>query len=180
MTPARQQGEAAPAGDPRPAPLLALAGRVESALEYACAALFAIIVGVVFVNVIGRYFLSAPLRGSDEVAQYLFLWLAYLGAVVALSRGRHYAVSNLVDLLRGRPRALIGIVTECAMLLILGVLVWYGERLVRLLGFGTTPALGLPIFLVYAALPIASAMMAVAVACRLAARFLALLRGSAP
>ena len=65
-----------------------------------------VIVAVVFTNVVGRYFFHAPLRWSDEVAQFLFLWLAYLGALAALMGGRHYSFPNLIDLLprQGSPR----------------------------------------------------------------------------
>ena len=35
-------------------------------------ALLIVIVAVVFTNVVGRYFFHAPLRWSDEVAQFLF------------------------------------------------------------------------------------------------------------
>jgi TRAP-type transport system small permease protein len=159
--------------------LMLWSNRAERALEYVCAALFLVIVGVVFVNVIGRYFFSAPIRGSDEVAQYLFLWLAYLGAVTALVRGRHYSVSNLVDLLPARLRSLSGVLVEAVVLAILCVLVWYGMRLVNLLGFGTSPALGLPISYIYAALPTASAMMAIAAIARLVWHAVALVRGGA-
>jgi TRAP-type C4-dicarboxylate transport system permease small subunit len=37
-------------------------------LEYLCAGLLFVIVAVVFINVVGRYFFQAPLRWSDEVA----------------------------------------------------------------------------------------------------------------
>jgi TRAP-type C4-dicarboxylate transport system permease small subunit len=68
-------------------------------LEYLCAAILIVIVLTVFANVIARYFFHAPLRGSDEVSQYMFLWLSYLGALAALMRGRHYSFPNLVEML---------------------------------------------------------------------------------
>ncbi|MFB9123135.1 TRAP transporter small permease [Paraburkholderia dipogonis] len=40
-------------------------------------------------GVTSRYILHAPLVWSDELASMLFLWLAMLGAVIALRRGEH-------------------------------------------------------------------------------------------
>ncbi len=144
---------------------------VERALEYLCAVLFVIIVAVVFVNVVGRYLLNAPLRGSDEIAQYLFLWLAYLGAVVALSKGRHYSVANLADLLPGRARIAAALTADLIVLAMLGVLIRYGYRLVDILAFGSSPALGLPIYYVYAALLVAAILMALVVLAQIPSRF---------
>ena len=46
-----------------------------------------------------------PLIWSDELASILFLWLAMLGAVVALRRGEHMRMTALVGQLRGPPCA---------------------------------------------------------------------------
>ena len=43
-----------------------------------------------------RYVLHRPLVWSDELASILFLWLAMLGAVVALRRGEHMRMTALV------------------------------------------------------------------------------------
>ena len=76
-------------------------------LEYLCAALLIVIVLVIFTNVIARYFFNAPLRGSDELSQYVFLWLSYLGALAALIRGRHYSFPNLMEMLPQIPGSVV-------------------------------------------------------------------------
>ena len=43
-----------------------------------------------------RYALQAPLPWTDELAGILFLWLAMLGAVVALRRGEHMRMTAFV------------------------------------------------------------------------------------
>ena len=122
-----------------------------------------VIVVTVFVNVVGRYFLHAPLRWSDEVAQYLFVWLSYLGALVALVRGRHYSVSNLVDALPRRLRLAMQVFSDLLVIAMLGVLVWFGWALVDRLSFQTSTALRLPIYYVYSALPLTSLLMALVI-----------------
>src|SRR6186997_3467832 len=90
-------------------------------LEYLCAGLLLIIVVIVFANVVGRYFLRAPLRWSDEVAQFLFLWLSYLGALAALMSGRHYSVPNLIDMLPVKGRLAAKTFSDLIVLAMLAV-----------------------------------------------------------
>src|SRR6185369_906204 len=136
---------------------------VGRALEYLCAALLIVIVLVIFINVIARYFFHAPLRGSDEVSQYMFLWLSYLGALAALLRGRHYSFPNLVEMLPRIPGVAVKTLSEIIVLLMLLVLVWFGWQLVDRLSFQTSPALGLPVYYAYVALPLTAALMALIV-----------------
>jgi len=132
-------------------------------LEYLCAGLLFVIVALVFSNVIGRYFLHAPLRWSDEVAQFLFFWLSYLGALAALMGARHYSFPNLIDLLPVKLRLAIKTVSDLIVLAMLALLVWGGVVLVNLLQHQRSPALDLPVYYVYAALPIVSFLMGLVV-----------------
>lgn len=136
---------------------------ISRGLEYFCAALLIVIVLIVFANVIGRYFLHAPLRWSDEVAQYLFLWLSYLGALAALIRGRHYSVPTLVDMLPRVSRVIVKTVSDLIVVFILLVLVWFGWQLVERLSFQTSLTLGIPVYYAYIALPLTAVLMAVVV-----------------
>lgn len=141
-------------------------------LEYMCAGLLIVIVAVIFVNVVGRYFFHAPLRWSDELAQFLFLWLAYLGALAALMGGRHYSFPNLIDLLPIKGRLAVKTLSDLLVLAMLGILVWTGIQLVDLLHYQRSPALDVPIYYIYAALPLVSALMALVVAYQIVVRLL--------
>src|SRR3954466_11671309 len=55
-------------------------------------------IGILVAGVISRYVFNAPLTWSDELASTLFLWLAMLGAVIALRRGEHMRLAFLVGL----------------------------------------------------------------------------------
>ncbi len=54
-------------------------------------------IGVLFAGVCARYVLHAPLIWSDELAGILFLWLAMLGAALALHRGEHMRMTALAS-----------------------------------------------------------------------------------
>jgi len=139
-------------------------------LEYLCAGLLFVIVAVVFSNVVGRYFFHAPIRWSDEVSLFVFLWLAYLGALAALMGGRHYSFPALIDMFPAKLRLAAKTLSDLLVLVILGVLVWCGGQLVDLLRFQRSPAIDLPIYYVYSALPLVSLLMALVVAYQIVAR----------
>ncbi len=51
---------------------------------------------VLFAGVVSRYVFDRPLTWSDELASILFLWLAMLGAVIALRREEHMRLTAIV------------------------------------------------------------------------------------
>jgi len=83
-----------------------LDGAIRWLSEVAAALLVTLEIGVLLAGVVARYVFNAPLTWSDELASVLFLWLAMLGAVIALRRGEHMRLTTLVNRLgpvaRGR------------------------------------------------------------------------------
>ncbi len=54
-------------------------------------------VGILFAGVVSRYVFDSPLMWTDELANFLFLWLAMLGAVVAFRRDGHMRLTTFVN-----------------------------------------------------------------------------------
>ena len=65
-------------------------------VELACGALMVAITAVVFLQVVSRYVFSYPFDWPEEMARYLFVWVALLGAALALRRGAHFSIDALV------------------------------------------------------------------------------------
>src|SRR5947207_583878 len=80
------------------------------ATEIPAAVLVSVEVSVLLAGVVSRYVFNQPLTWTDELASILFLWLAMLGAVIALRRDEHMRLGGLVALAPGvlRP-GLIGL-----------------------------------------------------------------------
>jgi TRAP-type C4-dicarboxylate transport system permease small subunit len=53
-------------------------------------------VALLLANVVYRYALHDPLTWADELASLLFIWLAMLGAVIALRRGEHMRLTTFI------------------------------------------------------------------------------------
>jgi tripartite ATP-independent transporter DctM subunit len=88
-------------------------------LELVTAALVVAEIVILFVGIVARYALHDPLIWSDELASLLFLWLAMLGAVLALRRNEHMRMTALVSRARVPTRRFIEDVALAATLVFL-------------------------------------------------------------
>ena len=163
-------------------PLYRLKARVDWLLGWFLVVLMAVAVVNVLWQVFTRFVLSDPSAFTDELARYLLIWASLFGAAYASGKRAHLAIDLLRTRLRGRAvhwhGILIGAVIFAFALL---VMVVGGVRLVSLsflLG-QTSPALGLPLGVVYLALPASGALIAFYFAVFIAER-LRRLRGLPP
>lgn len=76
-------------------------------LEALCAALMVSIVAMLFSGVIARYVFSRPVGWIDEAVSIAFIWVAMLGAVIAMHRNEHLRLSMFVDKLSENLRGLV-------------------------------------------------------------------------
>ncbi len=75
--------------------------------ELCAAALVVSEVVLLFANVFYRYVLHDPLIWGDELATLLFIWLAMLGAVIALRRNEHMRLTTFIAHLPPARRAFV-------------------------------------------------------------------------
>src|SRR6187455_2013297 len=67
------------------------------ALEAVIAICLTIMVVLVFGNVVLRYGFNSGISISEEISRWLFVWLTFLGAVVALHEKAHLGTEMLVS-----------------------------------------------------------------------------------
>ncbi|MEA3129410.1 MAG: hypothetical protein QOF46_1205, partial [Paraburkholderia sp.] len=123
---------------------------------------------VLLAGVTSRYILHSPLVWSDELASMLFLWLAMLGAVIALRRGEHMRMTALVGMARPGVRAFLDVVAIAAPIAFLVMVIGPAISFAQDESFITTPALELSNSWRAAALPVGSALMLLVAVVRLA------------
>ena len=132
-----------------------------TSIETCAAVLVAVEIGLLSAGVVSRYLLHAPIVWSDELASILFLWLAMLGAVIAMRRAAHMRMTSLSarasDTLRMRLDVLATVVCLCvsAVLLHAGWDYAADEAIVKM------PALGISVAWRAAAIPVCLALMIV-------------------
>ena len=74
-----------------------LIDRYCSLLEALMALCLAVMVVMVFGNVVLRYAFNSGITVSEEVSRWLFLWLTFLGAIVAVKEHGHLGTDVLVS-----------------------------------------------------------------------------------
>jgi TRAP-type C4-dicarboxylate transport system permease small subunit len=121
---------------------------------------FATIVIVVFGQVVSRFLFNAPFSWSEELARYLQVWLIMVGSAVCLRKGLHltvdYAVHSLPESSTKRNLHLLSL---AAILFFLGIVFVSGISLITATLNQRTPALQIPIWVVYLAIPVGSFLM---------------------
>jgi tripartite ATP-independent transporter DctM subunit len=144
-------------------PVSALSARLDKwlALITEPLAAMAVVAEVVILltGVIARFAFNHPLTWSDELATITFLWLAMLGAVIALRRSQHMRMTAVLDRFDGATRGVLEAIGSVAPVLFLAIVVSPAVDFAQDQSFVHTPALGLNDALRASALPVCIALM---------------------
>jgi tripartite ATP-independent transporter DctM subunit len=124
-----------------------------------CALILAGGVGVVFLDVIFRYFLSNPLQWSDEVAIAVLVAITFLGAALALYRSEHLGMGTLRNTLTGRWADRADGFSAWIILLVSVCLTWSAVPLLESVAGQTTVSGLMPASIEYWPLPVGGAVM---------------------
>jgi TRAP-type transport system small permease protein len=85
-------------------------------LKVLIALFLAIMVVLVFGNVVLRYAFNSGITVSEEVSRWLFVWVTFLGAIVAMREHGHLGVDSLVKRLPATGKKACLIVSQLLML----------------------------------------------------------------
>lgn len=109
---------------------------------------------VVLLGVLFRYVLKAPLPWSEELARYLMIWGASLGAFVAFKEGSHIGMTMVMDRLRGQTRIAFIKIAQSIVALFMAIVTIEGFGLVSKIKGQTSPAMEIPMAWAYLAIPV--------------------------
>lgn len=124
-------------------------------------ALIAALVLSVAMGVFYRYALHKSLFWATEVPNFLFVWIIFLGAVVAYHEQKHIAFTALLDRMMPRNRAKSEIMIHLLILCFSLFLVVTGIMVVRQTLDSPSEALKMPLGYLYSVLPLAFTTIAV-------------------
>lgn len=129
-------------------------------VEIVAAGLLLAMIVTVLANVFFRYVLHKPLIWGDEVASMSFIWMAMLGAALAVDRHEHMKLTIFLPMMPPRVAKIAevagGVLVSVLLLRLLPVAVEYAYEE----SFVTSPALGIPMSWRASALPAGMALMA--------------------
>ncbi|MDQ8024305.1 MAG: TRAP transporter small permease [Moraxellaceae bacterium] len=86
--------------------LTGLVNRCYRLLDWTVAAMLALMVVLVFGNVVLRYAFNSGISVSEELSRWLFVWVTFIGGAVALKENRHLGTDFLVARLPRRLKKL--------------------------------------------------------------------------
>jgi TRAP-type transport system small permease protein len=129
--------------------------------EYVAALLLALIVAVIFTQVVCRYFLAISLSWPEELARYLLVWLVFIGGAAAVGRGEQLVVDTLTELSSHRFKRVVRFIAPVGGLLGVIVLTYSCIPLFGPASRTVSPATDIPLGWIYAALPTGSLLAAI-------------------
>jgi TRAP-type C4-dicarboxylate transport system permease small subunit len=104
---------------------------------------------MVFGNVVLRYGFNSGISISDEMSRYCFIWLTYVGAMVAMREGGHLGVDSLVKHLGTGGKKVCLFLSESLMLLCNGLFFLGTYKMHELQVTNISPVVGISMIWVY-------------------------------
>lgn len=120
--------------------------------------LFAGLVITTTMQVVFRVFFSA-LTWSEELSRYLLVWTTFFAATMAYKRGNHITITFAVELFKPKVRIVLTILSYLASMFFFIVIIYYSLEMIKLQTFQISPALSLPMQIVYSSIPISLFIM---------------------
>lgn len=93
-----------------------LIGGAERLVEWLMALALAIMVVLVFGNVVLRYAFSTGIAWAEEISRLMFVWMIFLGAILALRQHAHIGVEILQNKLPPAARRTCAVISHLLML----------------------------------------------------------------
>lgn len=124
-------------------------------------ALLITVAAVVLLQVLMRYLFAYPNPWSEEVSRFCFIWLSLLGASLAVEHRAHFRFDQVTRKLTPGVRRTVETLARATVLIFALLLIGTGIALMDLTMAERSPALNLPVALVYAAAPVSGALMVI-------------------
>ena len=114
---------------------------------------------LVFLTIIYRYILLAPISWGEEMSRFLFIALCIFGAAIAIRERTHFVITMLTDKFPALLRSWLEIGVALATSVLLSVIIFKGWGLVLLNRNQDSPALGVNMSIPYAPIPLGAMLM---------------------
>ncbi|HLE42615.1 MAG TPA: TRAP transporter small permease subunit, partial [Methylomirabilota bacterium] len=135
-------------------------------VEWLVAAGMLAMTAVVFVSVFFRYVLNDSLPWAEELSRFIFVYIAFLGAALAVERGSHLVVDVARELVPPAVQRLIRFLSDVLVATVLCFLVVEGGKLTSNSGWLKSTALSWPMSVFTFTVPLGTGLMLVYMASR--------------
>lgn len=123
--------------------------RIFKAIDAVLAGLLLAMVLMVFGNVVLRYAFNSGLEVSEELSRYCFIWLTFIGAIVAMRDGSHLGLDSFVNRLGRRGKTICLTISQLLILLCCLMMIWGTWQQHEINATTASPVTGLPMSWVF-------------------------------
>ena len=131
------------------------------AVDWIASGLTAGMVAVIFLQVVNRYVFNSPIAWTEEVARFMFVWLSFLGAFLALRANAHINITAALKRFTPGTQTTISAVVTVLLAAYMLTLCWVGWTVAIETRDTFSAALEMSFLYVHAAVPIGAGLMAV-------------------
>jgi len=131
---------------------------LNSIIKFLVFLMLAIMIIVITMQIIYRVFFTA-LSWTEELSRYLLVWGSLLAATVAYKQGAHIAITFVVEKLKDKRRKALSILANIISIVFFLIGIYYGIRMISLQIYQTSPALLIPMKIIYLCLPLSFLIM---------------------
>ena len=116
---------------------------------------------IVFCNVVFRYFLNASIAWSEEISRMLFIWLVFLGAIIAYVNSEHLGLDIIIKLFPEKTAQFLIILADTLVFTTLVIILVGGIEMTKdsFASGWVASAVPVPYGYVYLVVPISSALL---------------------
>lgn len=114
---------------------------------------------IVVFNVFMRFIMNNSIGWADELSRFIFIWISFLGAVLAYKSDEHVGLSFVVDRIKSAAiREIFFVIQRVCVLVIVSIMTYYGY-FVTVAAKNVSPALSIPLSAVYMIVPFCALIM---------------------
>ncbi|NVF12247.1 TRAP transporter small permease [Anaerococcus sp. AGMB00486] len=123
--------------------------KIYKAIDILLGIMMGIMVAFVFLNVVLRFIFNTGLASSEEISRYTFVFMTFIGAIVAMRENEHLSVDMLVKRFSRRGQLISFIIVNLIIIAMMIILSLGSIKMVIQSSGARTAVLGIPFSFLY-------------------------------
>ena len=115
---------------------------------------FAMMVILVFAQVVTRYLTDNSLTWSEELSRFIMVWMVYLASVLTYNAQQHIVVDALISQLRGLAKTIVLLINKLAVMVFIVFVIIGASQFLPTTAIQKSPANNIVMAHVYIVIPI--------------------------
>ncbi|TYS01476.1 TRAP transporter small permease [Rossellomorea vietnamensis] len=128
---------------------------LEKLVIYSVLLLLAVLITLVFLQVVLRFVFSSGMVWAEELDRYIFVWLMFLGITMGVYKQKHIAITVIADRL-GRFSKVLRLLVHLITGFFFAVLLWQGYQFMLVSISGMASVLPINLGIIYSIIPLSS------------------------